>query len=122
MGVDGGGGNTHDKRDEMLDSNGPEDYSWRELRYHDFYQVVDTLVEEIQSLVWKNTGNVKRRVKGDCFNAGFATGLHLGMTPQNCVRMAQASSALNALGLGSQAILKDLATTMAFMDQTPKKF
>jgi hypothetical protein len=49
----------------MLDSNGPEDYSWRELRYHDFYQVVDTLVEEIQSLVWKDTGNVKLRVKGD---------------------------------------------------------
>ena len=58
---------------------------------------------------------------GDCFNAGFATGLHLGMSPQNCVRMAQASSAQNALGLGSQAILKDLATTKVFMEQTPKK-
>ena len=58
---------------------------------------------------------------GDCFNAGFATGLHLGLAPQNCVQMAQASSAQNALGLGSQAVLKNLETTKAFMELTPKK-
>lgn len=58
---------------------------------------------------------------GDCFNAGFATGLHLGMSPQNCVRMAQASSAQNALALGSQAIISDLTATKAFMEDTPKK-
>ncbi|AGI74223.1 pfkB family carbohydrate kinase [Octadecabacter arcticus 238] len=58
---------------------------------------------------------------GDCFNAGFATGLHLGLSPQNCVRMAQASSAQNALGLGSQAVVTDLAATQAFMESTPKK-
>ena len=58
---------------------------------------------------------------GDCFNAGFATGLHLGMTPKNCVRLAQASSAQNAMGLGSQAIVKDLATTLEFMHTTKNK-
>lgn len=58
---------------------------------------------------------------GDCFNAGFATGLHLGLSPQNCVQMAQASSAQNAMGLGSQAVLKDLDATKAFMEQTAKK-
>jgi len=58
---------------------------------------------------------------GDCFNAGFATGLHLSLSPQNCVRMAQASSAQNALGLGSQAVVSDLAATQAFMEGTPKK-
>jgi sugar/nucleoside kinase (ribokinase family) len=55
---------------------------------------------------------------GDCFNAGFATGLHLGLSPQNCVRMAQASSAQNALGLGSQAAVTDSAATQAFMENT----
>ena len=58
---------------------------------------------------------------GDCFNAGFATGLHLDMTPQNCVRMAQASSAQNAMGLGSQAIVSSLEATQRFMAETPKK-
>ena len=58
---------------------------------------------------------------GDCFNAGFATGLHLGLTPQNCVRMAQASSAQNALGLGSQAVISDLMATKKFMVNNPLK-
>ena len=58
---------------------------------------------------------------GDCFNAGFATGLHLDMTPQNCVWMAQASSAQNAMGLGSQAIVSSLEATQRFMAETPKK-
>ncbi len=58
---------------------------------------------------------------GDCFNAGFATGLHLGLTPQNCVRMAQATSAQNALGLGSQAVISDLTATKAFMEKTTAK-
>ncbi|MEM9583515.1 MAG: PfkB family carbohydrate kinase [Pseudomonadota bacterium] len=58
---------------------------------------------------------------GDCFNAGFATGLHLGMSPQDCVSMAQASSAQNAMGLGSQAVVKSLDATQAFMATTPKK-
>lgn len=58
---------------------------------------------------------------GDCFNAGFATGLHLGMSPEDCVRLAQATSAQNAMGLGSQAVVKDLGTTLNFMERTPLK-
>jgi len=58
---------------------------------------------------------------GDCFNGGFATGLHLGLTPQNCVQMAQASSAQNALGLGSQAVISDLTATKTFMENNPLK-
>jgi sugar/nucleoside kinase (ribokinase family) len=56
---------------------------------------------------------------GDCFNGGFATGLHLGLTPVECVRLAQASSAQNATGLGSQAGVKDLKATMEFIRSTP---
>lgn len=56
---------------------------------------------------------------GDCFNGGFATGLHLGLTPQDCVELAQASSAQNATGLGSQAGVRDLARTMEFIAATP---
>jgi sugar/nucleoside kinase (ribokinase family) len=56
---------------------------------------------------------------GDCFNGGFATGLHLGLSPKECVQLAQASSAQNATGLGSQAGVKDLAATLAFIQSTP---
>lgn len=56
---------------------------------------------------------------GDCFNAGFATGLHLGLTPQQCVELAQASSAQNATGLGSQAGVRDLAHTREFIATNP---
>lgn len=58
---------------------------------------------------------------GDCFNAGFATGLHLDMNPVDCVRLGQASSAQNAMGLGSQAVVKDLQSTLDFMETTPTK-
>ncbi|MEM7520862.1 MAG: PfkB family carbohydrate kinase [Pseudomonadota bacterium] len=58
---------------------------------------------------------------GDCFNAGFATGLHLGQSVEDCVRMGQASSAQNALGLGSQAGLTSLEATQAFMAETPQR-
>ena len=49
----------------MLDSNNSKDYSWRHLSYHNFYEVVDVVVEDIQSLVWVATGKAKRRLKGD---------------------------------------------------------
>jgi sugar/nucleoside kinase (ribokinase family) len=49
------------------------------------------------------------------FNAGFAAGLLNGMSPQDAVRLAQASSALNATGLGSQAGVVSLQDTLAFM-------
>jgi sugar/nucleoside kinase (ribokinase family) len=52
---------------------------------------------------------------GDVFNAGFAVGLLNGFTPQESVRLAQASSALNATGLGSQAGIVSLSDTLAFM-------
>ena len=56
---------------------------------------------------------------GDCFNGGFATGLIKGLTAPEAVQMAQASSAQNATGLGSQAGVKDYATTLAFIGATP---
>tara|TARA_B110000208_G_C11346120_1_gene275686 strand:+ start:204 stop:467 length:264 start_codon:yes stop_codon:yes gene_type:complete len=49
----------------MSESNSYKDYSWRDLRYHHFYQVADTVVEDIQDLVWKTTGKTKRRLKGN---------------------------------------------------------
>jgi sugar/nucleoside kinase (ribokinase family) len=56
---------------------------------------------------------------GDVFNAGFATGVLNGMSAKDAVRLASASSALNATGLGSQAGIVDLAQTLAFMHQRP---
>lgn len=58
---------------------------------------------------------------GDCFNAGFATGLHLGRSVEDCVRLGQASSAQNAMGLGSQAVVTNLENTIDFMERTPTK-
>lgn len=58
---------------------------------------------------------------GDCFNGGFATGLYLGLSAEECVAMAQASSAQNAMGLGSQAVVKDLETTQKFTRVTARK-
>ena len=58
---------------------------------------------------------------GDCFNAGFATGLHLGRSMEDCVRLGQASSAQNAMGLGSQAVVASLDKTLQFMEDTPLK-
>ena len=56
---------------------------------------------------------------GDAFNAGFAVALKHGMDPELAVRFAQATSALNATGLGSQAGVVDFDSTWAFMEQTP---
>ena len=55
---------------------------------------------------------------GDAFNAGFAVGLVKGFSPEDTVRFAQATSALNATGLGSQAGVKDFAHTLNFMKTT----
>ena len=56
---------------------------------------------------------------GDCFNGGLATGLIKGVSMPEAIQIAQASSAQNATGLGSQAGVKDFATTMGFIHRTP---
>ncbi|MEL6962472.1 MAG: PfkB family carbohydrate kinase [Pseudomonadota bacterium] len=58
---------------------------------------------------------------GDCFNAGFATGLHLNRSIEDCIRLGQASSAQNAMGLGSQAVVASLGQTLSFMESTPTR-
>lgn len=58
---------------------------------------------------------------GDCFNAGFATGLYLGLDDEGCIRLGQASSAQNATGLGSQAGVTSLEATMRFLETTPTR-
>ena len=58
---------------------------------------------------------------GDCFNAGFATGMYLGKSVEDSVRLGQAASAQNATGLGSQAGVTDLTSTVAFMNETPAR-
>jgi sugar/nucleoside kinase (ribokinase family) len=58
---------------------------------------------------------------GDAFNAGFAVGLVKGFSPEDTVRMAQATSALNATGLGSQAGVVDYESTLNFMKTTRTK-
>ncbi len=55
---------------------------------------------------------------GDAFNAGFAVGLVKGFDPQKTVRFAQATSALNATGLGSQAGVESFEHTLNFMNNT----
>jgi sugar/nucleoside kinase (ribokinase family) len=55
---------------------------------------------------------------GDAFNAGFAVGLVKGFDPETTVRFAQATSALNATGLGSQAGVESFEHTLEFMKAT----
>jgi sugar/nucleoside kinase (ribokinase family) len=58
---------------------------------------------------------------GDAFNAGFAVGLVNDFDPEARVRFAQATSALNATGLGSQAGVVDFEHTLNFMKNTATK-
>ena len=58
---------------------------------------------------------------GDAFNAGFAVGLVKGLDIETCVRFAQATSALNATGLGSQAGVESFEHTLNFMKTTKTK-
>ena len=55
---------------------------------------------------------------GDSFNAGFATGLHLNKSIEDCLYLGEASSAQNALGLGSQAVIQTLEQTLRFIETT----
>ena len=58
---------------------------------------------------------------GDAFNAGFAVGLVKGFDAETTVRFAQATSALNATGLGSQAGVESFEHTLNFMNTCATK-
>ncbi len=58
---------------------------------------------------------------GDAFNAGMAVASCRGFDPQTAVRFAQATAALNATGLGSQAGVVSFEHTWNFMLQTPTR-
>ncbi len=58
---------------------------------------------------------------GDAFNAGFAVGLVRGFDAETTVRFAQATSALNATGLGSQAGVESFDHTLNFMKTCPTR-
>ncbi len=58
---------------------------------------------------------------GDAFDAGFAVALVKGFNPEKAVRFAQATSALNATGLGSQAGVESFEHTLDFMKNTPTR-
>jgi sugar/nucleoside kinase (ribokinase family) len=58
---------------------------------------------------------------GDAFNAGMAVALCRGMDAETAVRFAQATSALNATGLGSQAGVESFEATWGFMQSTPTR-
>ena len=53
---------------------------------------------------------------GDAFNAGFITGLHRGMDRETTLKFAQASAALVATGLGSDAGIVSFDATWDFMN------
>jgi sugar/nucleoside kinase (ribokinase family) len=58
---------------------------------------------------------------GDAFNAGMAVALVKGFDMETAVRFAQATSALNATGLGSQAGVESFEHTLNFMKTTKTK-
>jgi sugar/nucleoside kinase (ribokinase family) len=58
---------------------------------------------------------------GDAFNAGMAVALCREMEPEVAVRFAQATAALNATGLGSQAGVRSFDHTWEFMSTTPSR-
>lgn len=58
---------------------------------------------------------------GDTFNAGFAAGLIRGLDARGAVELAQACSALNATGLGSQAGVESWAQVQDFIRHTPTR-
>lgn len=58
---------------------------------------------------------------GDAFDAGYAVALAKGFDPETSVRFAQATSALNASGLGSQAGVTSFEHTWNFMKSTPTR-
>ncbi|WP_062119827.1 carbohydrate kinase family protein [Aureimonas sp. AU40] len=57
---------------------------------------------------------------GDAFDAGFIAALHHRMDLATALDFAQASAALVATGLGSDAGIRSFAETLAFMNETPR--
>ena len=58
---------------------------------------------------------------GDSYTAGFIAGLHRGWDLERCARLATATSALVATGLGSNACLESFdATARAMKTLTAK--
>ena len=43
-------------------------FSWRDVRYHRFYKIVDQLVNELEEHIWISTAKPKRILKGDGLN------------------------------------------------------
>lgn len=56
---------------------------------------------------------------GDAFDAGFITALHRRMDTETALRFAQASAALVATGLGSDAGIRSFEHTLDFMENCP---
>ncbi len=58
---------------------------------------------------------------GDAFDAGFITALHHKMDVKTALNFAQASAALVATGLGSDAGIRSFEDTLNFMNTAPIK-
>ena len=58
---------------------------------------------------------------GDAFDAGYITALHHKMDLTTALNFAQASAALVATGLGSDAGIRSFDETLAFMNSAPRK-
>ena len=58
---------------------------------------------------------------GDAFDAGFITALHHRMDVSTALAFAQASAALVATGLGSDAGIRSFQDTLAFMNEAPRR-
>ena len=56
---------------------------------------------------------------GDAFCAGFLTGVGEGLSPQACVTLGTACSALVIQAVGATAGMKDLAAVQAFIRSKP---
>lgn len=56
---------------------------------------------------------------GDAWSAGFIAGLSLNMSISKAAQLGSACGSLVASGLGSDAGIIDLATTLAFITATP---
>lgn len=56
---------------------------------------------------------------GDAYCAGFIRAIALGWAPAECMKLGNASAALVAQGLGSDAGISSLEETLRFMRETP---